>query len=53
MVSVNLLKIKNANYRCIVTGISKSQAINFMQSIDLIKNVKLYKRQIPRAILEL
>ena len=44
MMSVNLLKIKNANYRCIITGISKSQAINFMQSIDLIIKDKFQER---------
>ena len=34
MMSINLghidiLKIKNADYRCIITGISKSEAINY------------------------
>ena len=28
-----ILKIKNADYRCIITAISKSEAINLMQNI--------------------
>ena len=40
MMSMNLsniaiLKIKNAGYCCIITEISKSEAINLMQHIDL------------------
>ena len=40
MMSMNLcdiaiLNINDANYRCIITGISKSDAINLMQNIDL------------------
>ena len=40
MMSMNLsnipiLKIKNADYCCIVTGISKSEAIKLLQNIDL------------------
>ena len=39
MMSMNLsdiatLRIKNADYCCIVTGISKSEAINLLQNID-------------------
>ena len=42
MVSVNLsliaiLGIKSADYQCIISGISKSEAINFMQNADLIE----------------
>ena len=29
------LKIKNANYRCIITGISKSEAVNLLQTTNL------------------
>ena len=44
MMSMNLsdianLKIKNADYQCIFTGISKSKAIDLMQSISLIEKV--------------
>ena len=45
MISINLsdksiLKIKNADYRCIVSGNSKSEAINLLQINDLTeKNV--------------
>ena len=40
MMSVNLsgiaiLGIKSADYRCIISRISKSEAINTMQNIDL------------------
>ena len=40
MMSMNLsdvaiLKIKNADYRCIISGIRKSEAINLLQNIDL------------------
>ena len=42
MMSMNLsdiaiLSIKSADYCCIISGISKSQAINLMQSTDLIE----------------
>ena len=33
--NVAILKIKNTDYCCITTGISKSKAINLMQNIDL------------------
>ena len=32
--NIAILNIKNTNYRCIITGISKSEAINLMQNID-------------------
>ena len=32
---VALLKIKNINYCCIISGISKSEAIKLLQNIDL------------------
>ena len=40
MMSMNLsdiaiLKIKNIDYCCIITGISKNEAIQLLQSIDL------------------
>ena len=38
MISVNLsdiLKTKNIDYRCIITGISKSEAIKLLQKIYL------------------
>ena len=48
MMSINLsdiaiLKIKMANYSCIITGISKSEAINLIQNINLTKKVEHYK----------
>ena len=33
--NIAILKIKNANYRCIITGICKIEAIKLMQNIDL------------------
>ena len=45
MMSINLsnnaiLKIKNANYRFIISGISKSKAIKLLQNIDLTEKKK-------------
>ena len=34
---IAILNIKSADYRCIISGISKSEAINLMQNIDLIE----------------
>ena len=33
--AIAILKIKRADYRCIISGIIKTKAINFMQNIDL------------------
>ena len=32
---IAILKIKNADYRCIIIGISKSEAIKLLQNISL------------------
>ena len=32
---IAFLNIKSVDYRCIIRGISKSEAINLMQNIDL------------------
>ena len=43
-----ILKIGSADYRCIISGISKSEATNLMQNIDLtgksrtLENMKIY-----------
>ena len=42
MMSMNLndiaiLNIKGSNYCCIISGISKTEAINLMQNLDLMK----------------
>ena len=34
---IAFLNIKGADYCCIISGISKSEAINLMQNIDLTK----------------
>ena len=48
MISMNLsdiaiLNIKGSGYHCIISGISKSEAINLMQNTDLIEKVKQNK----------
>ena len=53
MMSMNLndiaiLNIKSADYPCVINGISKSEAINLMQNIDLtaksgtLRSIKIY-----------
>ena len=32
---ITILKIENADYHCIISGICKSEAINLMQNINL------------------
>ena len=32
---MNILNIKNADYCCMISGISKSEAIKLLQNIDL------------------
>ena len=40
---ISILNIKNADYCCIFSGISKSEAINLMKNIDLTKQAEHYK----------
>ena len=35
-----ILNIKDADYRCIINRITKNEAINLIQNIDLIKKVE-------------
>ena len=35
---IAVLKIKNADHCCIITGISKSEAIKLLQNVDLTEN---------------
>ena len=35
LTDIAILKIKNADYCCIITRISKSEAVNLMENIDL------------------
>ena len=37
LTNIAILNIKSADYRCIISGISKNQAINLMQNANLIK----------------
>ena len=40
---IAILKIKNADYRCIISGINKIEAIKLLQNIDFTKkSVKQY-----------
>ena len=32
---IAILNINNADYRCIITGVSKSKAVKLLQNIDL------------------
>ena len=48
MISINLsdiaiLNIRGCDYRCIISLISKSEAINVMQNADLTKKAEHYK----------
>ena len=40
---ISILNIKGADYCYIIGGISKSEAINLMQNIDLTKKLQQYK----------
>ena len=37
LTNIAILNIKSADYRCIISGISKNEAINLMQDANLIK----------------
>ena len=45
---IAILNIKNADYCCIISGISKNEAINLMQNADLtekgrtLQSIKIY-----------
>ena len=41
--NIAILKIKNTNYCCIITGICKMEAIKLLQNIDLTEKVERYK----------
>ena len=40
---IAILNIKSVDYLCIISGISKSEAINLMQTINLTKKAERYK----------
>ena len=44
--NIAILKIKNVNYQCIITEISKSEAIKLLENIDLTEKKKKKKRKI-------
>ena len=37
---IAILNIKGFDYHCIISGISKNEAINFMQNTDLIERTE-------------
>ena len=41
--NIAILKIKNVNYQCIITEISKSEAIKLLENIDLTEKKKKKK----------
>ena len=41
--NITVLKFHGVDYRYIIDGISKSEAINLMQTFDLSKKVEHYK----------
>ena len=48
MMSMNLsdiaiFNIKGSDYRCIISFISKNEAINFLQNVDLTEKAEHYK----------
>ena len=40
---IAVLNIKSDDYCCIISGLSKNEAINLMQDADLIEKVEHYK----------
>ena len=42
--SISLLNIKGHDYCCIITGISKSKAINYCKIVTQLKKVEHYKK---------
>ena len=46
--NISILNIKSADYRCIISGISKRETINLMQNINLteksrtLSKIKIY-----------
>ena len=40
---ISILSIKGADYRCIISGISKDEAINSMRNADLTEKTEHYK----------
>ena len=40
--NIVILNIKGSDYRCIISGISKSEAINLIQNADLTKKGERY-----------
>ena len=42
---IAILKIRNANYCCIITGISKNEGITLLQNIDFTEKVEHLNHQ--------
>ena len=46
--NIATLKIKNADYCAIITGLSKSEAINLKQNIGLTEKLQFWSYKFPR-----
>ena len=49
---IYILSIKNADYHCIISGISKSEDIKLLKILIWLKKVERYKKCLSRAILK-
>ena len=45
LIDIAILNIKSSDYRCIISGISKNQAINLMQNANLTVKAEHYKTE--------
>ena len=41
--NIVIFNIKGSDYRCIISGISKNEAVNLMKNIDFTKKAEHYK----------
>ena len=41
---ISILNIKGSDYRCIISGITKSEATDLMQNTNLIEKAENYKK---------
>ena len=52
LIDIVILNIKNANYRCIINGISKCEAVNLLKDIDLTEKSKTLEKFIKFKLQE-
>ena len=41
--NIAISNIEGSDYRCVISGISKSETINLLQNVDLTKKAEHYK----------